>query len=163
MKNVLLILLSIMIYGCSSKRDTFHNLEKNELLGFTQKFEFIENNENRFVIIGTYVNPILFKNEFSATSENFLLILYPESLSFDENSVAVNGDNKDIKIEQIYEGDELLEKLAISVPWGNYFLITSPAQKNSKTVTLSFLTTSGQSVKLSFAKVSASMYWSPSR
>lgn len=161
MKNLLFLFLVFFLLSCSDKKEYFHSPEKNELLGFTQKYEHIASNEDRFVVVGTYINPILFKNEFSAPSENFVLLLYPDSLVLDEESLKVNGQDEDIKIEELNEDDDLLKKIPISVPWGKYYLITSPAQKANK-LTLSCLI-SDQKVKLTFVKVSASMYWSPKR
>lgn len=157
----LLFLFALFFLSCADKKTYVHNPQKNELLAFTQKYEYIKSNENRFVVVGTYLNPILFKNEFSAPSENFILLLYPDSLLFDEESVKINGKDEDIQIKELQEDDELVKDLPINVPWGKYYLITSPAQKADK-LTLSCLI-SDQQIKLTFVKVSASMYWTQKR
>ncbi|NLY04062.1 MAG: hypothetical protein GXZ15_04400 [Campylobacter sp.] len=57
-KFINLALLTLLIIGCTSKTYV-HEPLKNELLAYTQKFEHIRDNSDRYLAVATYLNPAL--------------------------------------------------------------------------------------------------------
>lgn len=159
-KIIFTIIIAIFLSACSNKNIT-HDPIKNELLAYTQKTEIINKNE-RILALGTYLNPVYPNLVSKNLEEHFIVAIYPKEIDINENSFTVNSSIQDVMIRELKEGDELLKKVAFSVPWGKYYEIISP-RKNTDILRLNFEIYPSDRIELAFQKVSVSMYWHPKR
>lgn len=153
-KLINLAILAIVFAGCSSKV-YIHDPLKNELLAYTQKFEAIRGNSDRYLAIASYLNPVL----ADASGETFLLSSYPQTESIKFDTLKVNGDSN-LSIKEVKIGDKILTLTNINLPWSKHFKIVSPT-KEADYLTITYKTEKNTDVTLKFLKVSKSMYWNP--
>ncbi|AHE93462.1 hypothetical protein Q4Y15_000853 [Campylobacter fetus] len=163
MKNAILIsIFAIFLASCSDKKAVIQDPLKNELLAYTQKFE---DTNDKFLAVGTYLNPI-HQDEFpDKKNEHFIITIYPKDSKINYSSFKVNDDNNGTKISILEDNDPLLKLTTFQMPWGIYLKVSAP-QKNSDTLNLSFerfVDSNGTSrplqVSLNFRKIAKSLYW----
>lgn len=153
-KLINLALLATIFVGCSNK-EYVHDPLKNELLAYTQKFEAIRGNTDRYLAVASYLNPVL----ADASGETFLLSSYPQDEDIKFNTLKVNGDSN-LSVKKVKEGDKILEITNINLPWSNHYELISPV-KEADYLTITYETEKNTKVSLKFLKVSKSMYWKP--
>ncbi|WP_082858153.1 hypothetical protein [Campylobacter iguaniorum] len=158
-KYLLLTAIALLAFGCSQKKVYVHDPLKNELLAYTQKFE---DTNDKFLVVGTYLNPIHQDIITQNNEENFILSIYPKDTKIDFTSFKINDDNNETKISVLSDDDPLLKLTTFKMPWGMYLKISAP-QKQSDTLKLSFErldeTSHHLQVSLSFQKIAKSLYW----
>jgi len=150
----LLLCLILAMFGCSQK-EYKHDPEKNEILAYTKKFEHI-NGDERYLAIGSYINPILELDE-NDTNEYILLSVYPED-GILQGSLKVNDEPAVIK--KLEDNSKMLKFTEFAMPWGEHYQITANESKKDNLI-LSYKTSKNLAVTLNFLKVSKSMYWNP--
>ena len=153
-KLINLALLATIFVGCSNK-EYVHDPLKNELLAYTQKFEAIRGNADRYLAVASYLNPVL----ADASGETFLLSSYPQDENIKFNTLKVNGDSN-LSVREVKEGDKILEITNINLPWSNHYELISPV-KEADYLTITYETEKNTQVSLKFLKISKSMYWNP--
>lgn len=153
-KFINLAILALVFAGCSNK-EYVHDPLKNELLAYTQKFETIRGNADRYLAVATYLNPVL----ANSNGERFLLSSYPQTEGIKFDTLKVNKDSN-LSVKEVKNGDEILNLTNINLPWSNHYEIISPV-KNADYLTITYTTQKNTNVTLKFLKVSKSMYWNP--
>ena len=154
MKKLILPALLVIFGGCVDKNFA-HDLQKNEILAYTKKFEFIKP-DRRYVALASYINPVLILDE-NDTHEYILLSYFPDDAPR-ENSVKINGVSA--KFEPLNDGSKMLKFSDFSMKWGAHAQIIAP-QIMADTLNLSYETNSGIRVNFVINKISKSMYWNP--
>ncbi|NLY04404.1 MAG: hypothetical protein GXZ15_06190, partial [Campylobacter sp.] len=132
-----------------------HEPLKNELLAYTQKFEHIRDNSDRYLAVATYLNPVLKDTQ----NEIFLLSSYPKDEPILLETLKLNND-ANLSITELEEDDKILELSNINIPWSKHYKIVANF-KEADYLTISYSTKKETNVKLKFLKVSKSMYWQP--
>lgn len=151
-KLINLSILAVLLLGCSSK-EYIHDPLKNELLAYTQKFEAIRGNADRYLAVATYLTPVLAE----AKDETFLLSSYPQDEDIKFQTLKIN-DDKNVSISEA--SDEILKLSNINLPWSKHYKLVVPT-KQADYLTISYQTSKNTNVTLKFLKVSKSMYWRP--
>ena len=142
MKKLILPALLVIFGGCVDKNFA-HDPQKNEILAYTKKFEFIKP-DRRYVALASYINPVLILDE-NDTHEYILLSYFPDDAPR-ENSVKINGVSA--KFEPLNDGSKMLKFSDFSMKWGAHAQIVAP-QILADTLNLSYQTNSG--IKVNFA------------
>ncbi|PSM51813.1 hypothetical protein [Campylobacter blaseri] len=156
MKKIsLTLIIALFVISCADK-NAVHEPVKNELLAYTQKFEIVRTGNDRYLAIGTYLNPVLKKN---TNEEIFILSSYPKEEPINLKTIRVNGDSN-LSIKKLDYNDELLKLVNINLPWSYHYKIIAPV-KNSNYLTIAYDTNRSLRAVLKFQKVSKSMYWNP--
>lgn len=158
MKNfTFLLMISLLFFGCTNK-DIPHDPLKNELLAYTQKFESVKQ-DDRYLVVGTYLNPIHANIRNKANEEHFILSVYPQDVGIVSKTLKVNNDTN-VSIKKLDENDPLLKLTTFEMPWGAHYEVIAP-EKNSNYLTLTYQTDNSLNVSLKFMKISKSLYWNP--
>lgn len=154
MRKFIYFVVVIFFIGCA-KLNPDTDFLKNEILAYTQKFEYIKDS-NRYLAVGTYLNPIDGDLSNREEIEYFILSTYPREI----NPKNIKINNQVAEFKQISDDDKLLRYTDFSMPWGNYYLVTTKAIK-ANDLTMTYNTTNDLNVTLKFRKISKSMYWNP--
>lgn len=157
-KTISLAFLACLYFSGCSDKNVPHDPLKNEILAYTQKFESVKQGD-RYLAIGTYLNPVDVNRSENDLREHFVLLTYPKEVEIIKNSLKVNGDNN-VELRKLKDDDEILKLTNFNMPWGNYYEIHSP-EKKSDFLTITYNTTNDLNVTLNFRKISKSMYWNP--
>lgn len=163
MKREISLILGALIFGafmvgCSDK-NAVHEPIKNEFMAYTQKFESVKEND-RYLVVGTYLNPVYPDIRNEKEDEIFILSVYPKENMFDEKTLKINGSSSGVKVELLSENDPLMRLRVFNLPWSNHYKITS-ANKNSRYLEISYKSANNLDVNLKFQKLSKSLYWAP--
>lgn len=159
MKKTIFALATVFFLSACSNKNFMHDPIKNELLAYTQKTEVINKNQ-RVLVLGTYLNPAYPDLVSENLEEHFIVAIYPKETEVAKGSFTINRSSQNVVIRELQEGDDLLKKVAFSVPWGKYYEIVSP-QKNTDVIRINFEIYPSARIELAFQKVSVSMYWQP--
>ena len=149
----------VMIFaflGCSDKV-VVHEPLKNELLAYTSKFEIVEK-DDRFLALGTYLNPIHSEIVSKDKEEKFIIAIYPKESLVDLSSFSVENSKEGVRTRVLKEGDPFLNLVTFRIPWGRYIEVVSP-EKSSDVLKVEFEIYPSKKALLEFRKVSKSMYW----
>lgn len=157
MRKTAFFLLALSFFTSCSKVDSLTNPFKNEVLAYTQKFEYI-NAKTRYLSVGVYLNPIDPNLKDREKIEYFILSTYPKDIQIKPNSIKVN--NKIANIKDISKSDKFIKYNDFDIPYSNSYLITLPSIKADE-LSLSYQTQNDINVTLKFRKISRSMYWMP--
>lgn len=160
LKNLFFIILTILITGCQSKMSYTTDPLKNEILAYTQKFEDVK---DKFLVVGTYLNPVHQNLLIDKNREYFIISIYPKDSKIDYKSFKVNGDKTDVQVEILKNNDPFLKLITFTMPWGEYISISAP-KKDTQTLNLSFDRFNDETshqllVSLNFRKIAKSLYW----
>ncbi|CAD7286989.1 hypothetical protein LMG7974_00186 [Campylobacter majalis] len=160
MRKFMLVVMLGLFGGCATKTYN-HEPIKNEILAYTKKAEIIINNNERVLIIATYINPI--SKEKNTENENFIISISPESAEI--SSINLNKDlNSTLSI--INENDRILQELGFTLPWAKHYKISAASIKDEKVLNLDIAvkiceTCSTHNAQISIQKISKSLYWNP--
>ncbi|QCD52956.1 hypothetical protein [Campylobacter sp. RM16192] len=146
-----------LFLGCANKA-IVHDPLKNELLAYTSKFEIVEKND-KFLALGTYLNPIHSDIITKDKDERFIIAIHPKESKISLSSFSVNGSKDEVRARILAKDDPLLKLVTFNMPWGEYIEVVSP-QKISDTLKVEFEIYPSKKALLEFRKVSKSMYWS---
>ncbi len=155
-KNILLLLFSFMILGCSTKKDKCGIKEtsdfaqlftKDEIydisLRNTHKAQLIASFETKALLTATYLNPIFsqrtckqrFKNEMQNGEYFFVGVFITNSEHSEFNkkgySLTLNG-HLPIDIKQLDDNDPLRYEMPMMNNWSTYYSVKFPKVKGDR-------------------------------
>ena len=152
----LAVIFGASILGCSNKT-VEHDIQKNEFMAYTQKFESVKEGD-RYLGVATYLNPTMPEIRNEREDEFFLLTSYPKEIEI--SNVKINGSDENVTAELIGDESPLAQREAFKIAWSNRYKITAPKSDKDNLV-LSYDTSNNLNAKMTFRKVSKSMYWHP--
>lgn len=151
MRTFLLVGLVFLLVGCStwSPDASFEqNSLKEQSIINTKKQEMLLNDQ-RVLVLVTYLNDIDHPSTPKNNAENFIVAFYVGDTKADTaviKSVMLNDSDKGIAWSALQPKDALLELLPIANSWSRYFHIKAPLSSND---TLNLLIESDPSTKVS--------------